>query len=333
MKEPLVTVILPCYNGEKYIRLAIESILNQTYKNLEILVINDGSTDNSMSIIESYCAEDNRIILISNHINLGLIKTLNLGIDLAKGHYISRMDADDISHHSRIQKQVSYLIENPEIDLIGCRAISIGTDGQILSKKESQLYLEKTTIKISSLLTQALFHGSILGKASVFINNKYSEEYKHSEDFELWNRIQSQGFAIENLNESLYYYRINPIGVSATNTSWQNQSHNEASKKYLEIHLKKEVPMELVRIINNRPIENISFMEYKDSKLLFKSIFSSVKMTQELANYKKYQSMDISIQALRIVKSPLLKIFVFFDLALKICSKKGLLILTKKITN
>src|SRR6187397_2012165 len=107
MSEPLVTVLMSVYNAEKYLREAIDSILNQTYRNFEFIIINDASTDGSEAIINSY--KDERIRLISNSQNLRLTASLNKGIDLAKGKYIARMDADDASLPERLQKQVTFM--------------------------------------------------------------------------------------------------------------------------------------------------------------------------------------------------------------------------------
>ena len=112
MKNPLVSILMPVYNSEKYLREAIKSILNQTFTNFELIIINDGSTDNSLKIIKSF--KDNRIKIIKNKGNLGLIKTLNKGIDLAQGKYIARMDADDIAMPKRLEKQIAFFNENPD---------------------------------------------------------------------------------------------------------------------------------------------------------------------------------------------------------------------------
>ena len=113
---PLITVLMPVYNGEKYLQQAIESILKQTFTDFEFLIINDGSTDNSENIILSY--DDSRIRYIKNEENLRLIRTLNKGIELAKGKYIARMDCDDISLPYRFEKQLKEFQNNPHLDMV-----------------------------------------------------------------------------------------------------------------------------------------------------------------------------------------------------------------------
>src|SRR5436190_1597301 len=120
---PLVTVLLPCYNGELYIEEAVRSMMNQTYSNLEILIIDDFSSDNSNSILTRLATEDKRIRLVRNESNLKLIKTLNKGLGLATGIYIARMDADDISLPERIEKQMNFMLANPDMDLCGTNYI------------------------------------------------------------------------------------------------------------------------------------------------------------------------------------------------------------------
>src|SRR5690606_28917246 len=114
MREPLVTVFMPVYNSEQYIREALESILNQTYQNLDILLVDDGSTDRSVEIIKSY--QDTRIRLIQNEKNMGIPYTRNVGLKEAKGKYIAIMDSDDIAVSNRIERQIQYLETNPHID-------------------------------------------------------------------------------------------------------------------------------------------------------------------------------------------------------------------------
>ena len=112
-----VSIVLPVYNAEKYVREAIESILNQTFTDYEFVIINDGSTDGSEKIIQSF--KDKRIIYVKNEKNIGIVKTLNKGIEKAFGTYIVRMDADDVSVSDRVEKQVKFMDENPRISISG----------------------------------------------------------------------------------------------------------------------------------------------------------------------------------------------------------------------
>src|SRR5688500_15226048 len=117
--KPAISVVMSAYNSDKYIAKAIESILNQTFKDFEFIIINDGSKDESLKIIKRYGKKDKRIVLIDNKKNLGLIKSLNKGLKIAKGKYIARMDSDDIAMPQRFKIQLDYLDKNRNIFLVG----------------------------------------------------------------------------------------------------------------------------------------------------------------------------------------------------------------------
>ncbi len=132
-ENPKVSVIMSVYNGDKYLREAIESILNQTFTDFEFIIVNDGSTDNSLEIIESY--DDERIKTINNKKNIGLTKSLNKALKFAKGKYIARQDADDVSLPNRFEKQVEYLDSHPEVALVGTSVYLIDENGKIIGKR------------------------------------------------------------------------------------------------------------------------------------------------------------------------------------------------------
>jgi glycosyltransferase involved in cell wall biosynthesis len=200
----LVSVLIPCYNSEIYIQEAIQSILNQTYTNFELIILDDGSNDDTKSIIA--CFSDPRIILLCENENRGIVYQLNKGIKCAKGEYIARMDADDIAFPNRIEKQVDFLEDpsNRGIDVLGTDAISIGIETKVINFKN---YKPR---QISFLLNFycPILHPSVMMRKEIFINGlKYPSEYKYAEDLALW-RFINNGKNIAILNESLLYYRI-----------------------------------------------------------------------------------------------------------------------------
>ena len=140
-QEPLVSVLIPCYNCEKYVEKAVTSIIEQSYSNLEILVIDDGSTDNTGSILQELAQKDSRIRYIKNETNLKLIKTLNKGIDLCRGKYIARMDADDISLPTRIVKQVNFLEKHPDIGIVGTYTKNFGANNRTWKMKTRDKFI------------------------------------------------------------------------------------------------------------------------------------------------------------------------------------------------
>ncbi len=212
---PKISVILPVYNAEKYLREAIDSILTQTFTDFELLLINDGSTDGSEAIILFYT--DSRVVYVKNDVNRGLIFSLNKGIDIAKGEYIARMDADDISMPMRLEKQLSYL-ENNAVDMLATTIKVIDKDGAPLPYWKQDVE-NITTSQIRSFLPKnnCIAHPTVMGKASLFKKYRYQPdvtgEYKYvhnqkySEDYDLWLRLLANGLLIDKLPEPLLFYR------------------------------------------------------------------------------------------------------------------------------
>ena len=185
---PLVSVIIPCYNAEKYVELAVRSIMNQTYKNLEILCCDDCSTDVTFLILQKLADEDSRIKLIKNETNQKIVKTLNKLIALANGKYIARMDADDISLPKRIEEQVKVLEKNNNrIVMCGCNVIHIDESGRKIAK--TILPVTKKQIQVMKSFRTPFYHPSVMIKAAVLKQYKYLREFQYAEDYELWLRI------------------------------------------------------------------------------------------------------------------------------------------------
>ena len=170
--NPLVTVLMPVYNGEKYLKEAIESILNQTFKDFEFLIINDGSTDNSVKIIQSF--NDLRIRLIHNESNIGLIKTLNKGLKLSNGKYIARMDCDDVSLPKRLSVQINFMEKHPEIGVCGSWVKIIGLEQKFINKYPQKheearhiFYLTRPLLTHLSLSEKKLWKNIILNTMKI----------------------------------------------------------------------------------------------------------------------------------------------------------------------
>lgn len=207
MNHPLVSVIMPVHNGERYLSEAIESILNQTYKNIEFIILNDGSTDATASILSHYEAKE-RINVHQFEKNRGIIEVLNEGISLAKGKYIARMDADDISLSTRFEKQVEFLENHPNHALVGCK-IELVFGGRKPSGIYPQLYSSSEKLRISSLFYCPFSHPTIMMRTSIAQELGYRSSYIKTEDYELWNRLLQHHLAA-NLEERLLFYRMHP---------------------------------------------------------------------------------------------------------------------------
>lgn len=218
---------MPVYNGEAYLREAIDSIVNQTYTDFEFLIINDGSTDGTESIILSYA--DARIRYEKNETNLKLIATLNKGIELAKGKYIVRMDADDISAPDRIEKQVAFMEANPQVGLCGTWFESFGDEIKYVSR-----YKEKHDEIVFKMLYQCHFcHPTLIIRKAVFkdLEIPFDKNFIHAEDYEFYFRI-SEKWKLYNLQESLLKYRIHNQSVSRQNEKVQKANALRVRKKF-----------------------------------------------------------------------------------------------------
>lgn len=231
MNNPRVTVLMPVYNGEKYLRKAMESILRQTYTDFEFLIINDGSTDRSVEIIESY--QDSRIRLIHNEKNIKLIATLNKGIELALGEYIARMDCDDISLPDRLAKQVAFMDTHPEIGVCGTWAKVIDENGNV---NRSIKALTGKSIKRLCWRPSPFIHPTIMARTSLLKENRYSEGYPHAEDYELWLRL-SQKTTFYNLDKFLLLYRVHDSGITKAKRELQLANSYRAFNEHIGIEI------------------------------------------------------------------------------------------------
>ena len=208
---PKVTVLMPVYNREKYLREAIDSILSQTFTNFEFLIVDDGSTDNSLEIINSY--SDSRIRLIRNSANLGISKSLNIGLSESLGDYVARMDSDDISLPNRLQIQVEFLNQNPDITVLGSHMNLIDRHGQKLEDLEYFSYpLSHQEIVYAMLYSNPLSQPSVIfNRLEVLRIGGYrllKELENVSEDYDLWLRLAAQNYKFANLSDRLIKYRI-----------------------------------------------------------------------------------------------------------------------------
>ncbi len=206
------------YNGEKYLSEAIESILNQTYSNFEFLIIDDGSTDSTRQIILSY--DDYRIRLIENDSNIGLTESLNKGIDFARGKYIARMDADDISMPERLEKQVDFMESHEDVAVCGSWAIIIDEKGKAYdSFKNPEHSIE---IEAALFFYNPIAHPTVLMKKGIvnFVGN-YDSFFLKTQDYDLWIRLFLTGYSFYNLQETLLIYRNHKQNITNTNLDVQ----------------------------------------------------------------------------------------------------------------
>ncbi len=207
MKAPRVSVIMPVYNGEKFLREAIDSILQQSFTDFELLLINDGSSDGSEKIILSYT--DPRIKYILNSKNIGLIATLNTGIQESSGEYLARMDADDISLPQRFEKQVEFLDTNLDVAVLATKVQQINeADAPQGFWKEDVETTSQAEIKKTMPILNCIAHPSVMMRKTVIEKFGYNTSLKFSEDWGLWLSLLSANYKIAKLDEILLRYRI-----------------------------------------------------------------------------------------------------------------------------
>ena len=223
----LVSVIVPIYNAALYIDDSIKSVLNQSYPNIEVIAIDDCSTDSTYEILERY--SDKRLRLYKNTSKLGVSETLNRGVSLARGFYIARHDADDISLYNRIDIQVKFL-KASNYDLVGCNLRRFGTKSDIV-----RFPTNYTRIFIRLFYGSPLAHPTVVGKASVFKQHNYDARMEYAEDYDLWERLDRYGFKITNINEVLVNYRVHDNQVSNLKSVIQNRSKESISSRRLNL--------------------------------------------------------------------------------------------------
>ena len=228
--DPLVSVVMPAYNAEKYVADAIKSILTQTYTNLELIVINDGSTDKTADIVGGI--PDNRIVFVDNKENAGQSTVRNQGISLAKGKYIAMMDADDESLPTRLQLQVNFMEKNPEVGILGTAALLV-KDGRVVKKLKRPVSHFACVQHISA--TCPFLHNSVMiRKSAIPPGVRYGEGYAYAEDTKLWMDFYNRGVKMANLKEALVTYRIHGENVSMLHTKEQQKNSVALRAEFIE---------------------------------------------------------------------------------------------------
>lgn len=232
MNQPLVSVLMPCYNVEKYIVEAMDSILNQTYRNIEVIAINDCSKDKTGEILRQMAEKDMRIKVVDNDENLRLIRTLNKGIALCSGEYIARMDSDDIALPTRLEKEVDFLEKNPDHDIVSTQFYAFRSE----NPDKRDLHHNPTSdcdLRAYILFKSGICHPAVMIRKRVFteLDLSFEMEYLHVEDYALWSKAIYKT-KIANLSEPLLLYRVHQQQVSALNEQLQIDN----KKKVFKIH-------------------------------------------------------------------------------------------------
>ncbi|WP_417336318.1 glycosyltransferase family 2 protein [Halobacteriovorax marinus] len=294
-EKELISVILPVFNGEKFVHKAISSILKQSYKNFELIVVNDGSSDSSLHKIQEIQKTDKRIILI-NRENKGLIASLNEAVEVSKGQYIARMDADDICHTNRLEKQIE-LMKKESLDICGCHYFLINENDEIIDFNLVPTSHETCTLSLASKVPFA--HPSVIIKKKFLTDHSLAygqSEYLTAEDFDLWSRMFQKGAKFGNVKDVLFRYRILDNSLSKTNQTrlildakgitydFVNNNKHKLKKLINTIsikHLNNEEKSLFIRASLRTSIKTLNFsllrkLKYIESKIVVTTLLSEL---------------------------------------------------------
>ena len=228
---PRVSVIMPVYNGERYVREAMESILSQTFTDFEFIIVDDGSTDGTPNILKSY--DDPRIIRLHHETNEGIVYSLNQALEIVRGEFIARQDADDISMPERLEQQVSVLCERPEVAIVGSAYYLIRENGAHIRIEFPPI--GDTVIRWRMLFHNSLAHTSVIFRSAVVHQHRlrYGPEALPSEDYDLWGRMLCYGEGL-NIGQPLVKHRVHWNRISHVAAAEQGSTANRISRSNLE---------------------------------------------------------------------------------------------------
>lgn len=240
-----VSVVMSVYNGDRYLRESIESILNQTFTEFEFIIIDDASKDSSWNILTEYAHQDQRVRLFKNDQNIGLTKSLNKGLKLARGEYIARQDADDVSLPQRLQKQVELLSKSPEVVLVSCNIDLIDAQGGYIDTQQRSGDRDLIPWYL-------LFYNHLAGHSQVIFRQKpveklgyYAQHYRYAQDYELWSRLINVGDIVI-LPDVLLQQRRHEQSISAAKQLDQASFSRSQARHNIKQLLGEELSLEEV---------------------------------------------------------------------------------------
>lgn len=291
MKAPTISVVLPVYNASKYLLEALESISNQTFKDWELIAINDGSTDNSLKILTDYAKKEPRLKILSRE-NKGIAKTLNEGIKLARGNWIARMDADDICFPERFEEQLKCL-KDTSADICGTWYEMF--DGN--QTRISKFPINHDEVAFCTLFSTPMAHPTVTGKRKVFLEFLYDETLDCAQDYDLWCRMLSNNIKITNVAKVLLKYRVSTSQMTHKKADLQRKTAEKTAILYLE---KTPYKKHLKSLLSYRRIFRTSFKKAYLGIIELNDLAES--MPSITAHIRKYQNnllLSISTYGLR----------------------------------
>ena len=201
MTNPAISILMPVYNTAPYLREAVDSVLAQTFRDFELIILDDCTPDESPAILDSYT--DERIVRYRGKKNVGLANILNVGMDMARGKYVARMDSDDISLPNRLQVQYDYLEHHPNCDLVSVAMQQFGAGNRLMQYDNST-----EEIKFNALFFSPILHASSMWRRERLANLRFEQSYVPAEDYRMWTKALVAGVTMRNIPEVLYKYRI-----------------------------------------------------------------------------------------------------------------------------
>jgi len=264
--NPRVSVVLPCYEAERFLAESLESLLGQTFGDLEVLAIDDGSSDGTPEVLERFATRDARVRVLRNDVNRGVIETLNRGVAEARGEIVARMDADDVAAPTRIERQVEVLARRPEIDLVGTAVEVIdGESGRRLRPRPVRC-LGPGGARFASLFATPAMHMTIAVRAEAMRLYPYggAPESLHTEDYEMFARMLEDGRGFCNVDEPLMTVRVDPSSVSARHEDVQVENFVRCAAGHLERTLDMRPPPAAQRVLVNRIDETVGAGDLRD---------------------------------------------------------------------
>lgn len=278
--QPLVSVLMSVYNGEKYLKEAIDSVLMQTYANLELVLLDDCSTDSSLEIIHSYT--DSRIRFFQNDENLGIVKTLNKMPKLAQGKFVAIIDCDDVMYPQKIERQIQYLLDNPNCGVCGTWTQKISAKGRHIGK--IQLPVRSDDAKINLCFQSSFVHSSVMMRKEILLQEMYDENFSTAQDFDLWTRL-AERTDFYNAPQMLTGYRWHENNASKTQQSTQEAKREELIRRQLS-KLGDFVDADVKNIIAIGNLLERNPEDYEEMSQSLKNLAEANKKSKKFIQYK-----------------------------------------------
>lgn len=324
---PLVTVLMTVYNGKEYLEESVQSIIDQTFQRFEFLIVNDCSTDDSVKIIESF--NDKRIIIYNNENNLAQTKSLNIGLKLAEGKYVARMDADDIALPMWLEKLVNYIKKHPEYAAISPAVNLIDSAGKIKKLRRVPLSFHEIIIRI--FFDSPMNHVSaLLNKEQILENGGYDEEFKITQDYELWSSLIRNNYKITNVPDVLMSCREHSrstLFMEANNRALEEKSETifRNINSFANLKLTYDDAVGICKLFYHTPDMNQE--EFESAEANFSNIYANMKEGFRLpSTFVKNEVRTLTLKPyckLAVSNIQNNKIKDARRIALKYCSKYG----------